>query len=164
MKELLIVRHGKSSWDVEGIADIDRPLKERGILDGYKMAKHLLQRNTKPELLISSPANRAIHTATIFAREMGYPYEKITIHQGIYFAGVEQIFDLISSIRPEINVLMIFGHNPTFTDLANCFISQPIDNIPTTGIVHIQFETNNWSEIKTSKIRNWDFDYPKKQI
>lgn len=162
MKELFIVRHGKSSWNIEGLSDMDRPLKERGIHDGYTMAKRVLEKNTKPDLIISSPAIRALHSATIFSRVLEYPYEDILIQEKIYFSGIQQVLELINHVDDDINTLIIFGHNPTFTDLANSFTGNKIDNMPTTGVVHIQAETNLWSEFNKSAIVNWDFDYPKK--
>lgn len=163
MKELFIVRHGKSSWNIEGLSDMDRPLKERGIHDGYTMAKRFIEKTTKPDLMISSPAIRALHSATIFARVLEYSYEDILIQKKLYFSGIQQVLDLISKVNDNINTLMIFGHNPTLTDLANSFTGNRIDNMPTTGVVHAQLEINNWSEIKHSKIIDWDFDYPKNQ-
>lgn len=162
MKELFIVRHGKSSWNIEGLSDMDRPLKERGIHDGYTMAKRILQKNKKPDLIISSPAIRALHSATIFARVLAYSYADIVIHEELYFSGVQQVLEILSSIHDDVDTLMIFGHNPTFTDLANVFTGNKIDNLPTTGVIHIQVETNTWSEFNKSAILNRDFDYPKK--
>lgn len=162
MKELFIVRHGKSNRDIEDIADIDRPLKERGIEDGYKMAERLVKQNKIPDKIISSPANRALHSATIFSRVFNYPYHEIQINEKIYSAGTHQMLDIIKDVPREIDSLMIFGHNPTFTDLANYFIENEIDNVPTTGIVDILFEINSWVDIEKIKMKDWYFDYPKK--
>ena len=162
MKELFIVRHGKSSWNIDGLSDMDRPLKERGIHDGYTMAKRIMQKSKKPDLIISSPAIRALHSATIFARVLEYPYGNILITEELYFSGVQQVLELLKSIQDNVNTLMIFGHNPTFTDLANVFTGNKIDNLPTTGVVHVQTESNTWSEFNKSTILNQDFDYPKK--
>lgn len=162
MKELFIVRHGKSSWDIENISDIDRTLKERGIHDGYKMAERILKQDKNPDKIISSPAVRALHSATIFARVFDYPYHEIQINEKIYHAGTNQMLTIIKDIPKEIDSLMVFGHNPTFTDLANYFIGNEIENVPTTGIVDILFEINSWSDISNLKVKNWFFDYPKK--
>ena len=78
-KSLHIIRHGKSSWDFEGISDIDRPLSPRGINNAYLMAKKLSERKVVPDLFMTSPANRALYTAIIFSRVMKFPYEKIVI-------------------------------------------------------------------------------------
>ena len=135
MKDLYIVRHGKSTWDIEGISDIDRSLKERGINDAYKMAERLLVQDRIPQKIISSPAVRALHSATIFARTFNFPYNEIIINEGIYHAGMNVMLSIIQQVDDNINSLMVFGHNPTFTDLANHFINNKIANVPTTGIV-----------------------------
>lgn len=161
IKELFIVRHGKSSWDHENISDIDRPLKERGINDGYMMAERLLKKKLVPQKIISSPANRALHSATIFARVLNYPYQKIDINEDIYFADKKTMLNMIKQTSDQVESLMVFGHNPTFTDLANHFLVNQIDNIPTTGIVWLKFELNNWQDIDTIKPLEYFFDYPK---
>ena len=162
MKDLYIVRHGKSTWDIEGISDIDRSLKERGINDAYKMAERLLVQDRIPQKIISSPAVRALHSATIFARTFNFPYNEIIINEGIYHAGMNVMLSIIQQVDDNINSLMVFGHNPTFTDLANHFINNKIANVPTTGIVGLKFETNSWKEIGKSKPKDWFFDFPKK--
>lgn len=161
-KQLFVIRHGKSTWENEKIQDLDRPLKERGINDGYKMAEQLLAKSNIPDLIVSSPAIRALHSATIFARTFKYPSDSIVINNGIYMAGTHEILELITQTNDNINSLMIFGHNPTFTDLANYYLSDPIDNLPTTGIVGLTFDIKSWQEIDKKKLKKWFFDFPKK--
>ena len=72
------------------------------------------------------------------------------------------MLDIIKDIPREIDSLMLFGHNPTFTDLANYFVGNEIENIPTTGIVDILFEINSWSDVEKIKVKEWFLDYPKK--
>ncbi len=160
-KYLYIVRHGKSIQNYGDISDIDRPLKERGINDGYKIAERLLYQNKIPEKIISSPAVRALHSATIFARTFNFPYNEIIINEGLYLAETSIVLDIIKQTENSINSLMIFGHNPTFTDLANYFLKNKIDNLPTTGIIGLKLELNSWSEIDQAKTTKSFFDYPK---
>lgn len=160
--ELHLVRHGKSSWDYQNISDIDRPLTQRGIENALQMAERFLASYSAPEMLITSPAARAVHTCLIFARTLRVPFEQIAINEIIYSHGDEEIIDLIRSTAPRIKRLMIFGHNPAFTDLANQFLHQKIDNIPTAGIVSLHFNAADWSEIGTSSLVTEFFDYPKR--
>ena len=160
-KKLFIVRHGKSSWDYADISDIDRPLKERGINDGYMMAQRLLTKKLMPQKILSSPANRALHSATIFARVFQYPYQNIDIKEDIYFADQFTMLNMIKQTSDQTESLMVFGHNPTFTDLANHFLINKIDNIPTTGIVWLKFESDNWADIEKKEPLDYFFDYPK---
>ena len=160
-KELYIVRHGKAVSDYYKISDIDRPLKERGITDSLNMSNRLLAKEIIPGKIISSPAIRAFHSASVFCRVIGIPVEKIQINEKFYLSGTSTLLEIISTTKSNIKSLMIFGHNPTFTDLANFFLNNEIENIPTSGIVGIRFNTNLWSEISKENAHFLFFDYPK---
>lgn len=162
IRTLHIVRHGKSSWDFDNISDIDRPLNERGINNAYLMAKKLSERKVIPGILISSPANRALYTAVIFARVMKLPYEKIKIEDQIYMGYTDDILQLVQQQDNSLSDILIFGHNPAFTVLANQLMAKQIDNIPTAGIVSLSFETNEWSDIGKMKAVKDFFDYPRR--
>ncbi len=113
MKTLFIVRHGKSSWDYDDISDIDRPLNERGIRDGYKMAGRLKKSGRKPGMIISSPAARALHTAIIFQRTLGISDRKFILDRDLYEAETEDIMEVIFGVDDGVESVMIFSHNPT---------------------------------------------------
>lgn len=161
-KTLHIVRHGKSSWDYENISDIDRPLSPRGINNAYLMAKKLAERKMVPDRFITSPANRALYTATIFARVLKFPYENIQISDSIYSGYTEDLIKLIKSQDKSVSNLLIFGHNPAFTALANKLMESYLDNIPTSGIVSLTYDIESWDQVgKISPSKNF-FDYPKR--
>lgn len=162
-KQLFIVRHGKSSWQYESIDDIDRHLKEKGIHDAYKMAKRLKDKKISPGLIISSPAPRAFHTATIFARTLGYPPDDITIQSHFYPGEDEEILKTIKEQDDSVSSVMIFGHNPAFTDMANHFLPEKLDKLPTSGVAMVYFNTTSWKEIDKSKVDQVLIDYPKKK-
>lgn len=147
MKTLLIVRHGKSSWDDPSLSDRERPLKERGVNDAGKMASLLAEDKIIPDLVISSPALRARQTAEIFCEVFQYPAEKIQIEDDLYFSGVDAILQVVTNIDNRYDTVMIAGHNPDFTDLANKFLSQSLYNLPTAGVVVLIFDTDNWENI-----------------
>ncbi len=161
-KTLSIVRHAKSSWKYDNVLDIDRPLKNRGIRNAYEMADDY-KHGAKPDLIITSPANRAIHTAIIFARIINYPLGNIIINESIYAGYLEVLLNLISKSDNTVNTLMLVGHNPTFNELANYFLKKPIDNIPTAGIVTLTFETGDWKKISKDNLKKNSFIYPDKQ-
>ena len=162
-KTLYIARHGKSSWDFENIADIDRPLSTRGVNNAYTMAERLRAKGMIPELLISSPASRALHTAVIYIRTLDLPWESLKINERIYYESANEILETIEQIDDNYSSIMVIGHNPAFTELANSLLQQPVDNIPTAGIVTIVFPTGQWKSIRKVKTEKEDFDYPKKQ-
>jgi phosphohistidine phosphatase len=163
-KTLHIVRHAKSSWDYDNISDIDRPLKLKGIQRAYEMARRIKIRNALPELIITSPANRAIHTAIIFARVFEFPLSKIIIEENLYAAEEEFIVNLIKKTDNSISSLMIFGHNPEFTNFANIFVKNTIENLSTSGIVSLVFDIEKWKEISKKKLVSEQSDFPKKKL
>jgi len=162
--ELHIIRHGKSSWDYERIGDIDRPLTERGIDNAYLMAQRFYSSYSMPDLMLTSPAIRAMHTAIIFARVLRVPFDRLSVHDTIFASGEKKVFDLISKTPPQVKRLMLFGHNPALTNLANMFLQKKIVNIPTVGIVTLQFNAPDWSEITPMNLTREYFDYPKRII
>jgi phosphohistidine phosphatase len=161
-KTLFIVRHAKSSWDYEDINDIDRPLSTRGINDAGIMADRIKSMGEIPSLMITSPACRAFHTATIFARAMKFPCEQIIINNKIYPGSVHEVLDIIEKISDNYSSVMIFGHNPASTAMANHFLKHPIDNLPTAGVVTLNFNGDSWKGIRDLKPENEHIDYPKK--
>ena len=163
-KKLYIVRHGKSSWDFPGISDIDRPLIERGVSGSYRMARTFFGKNAPPDILFTSPAIRALHTAVIFARTLEMPSGLVRIENSIYSATDNELLEFIYSLDDSLNAIMVFGHNPCLTDFSNRFLTDKIDNLPTSGMVSLFFLTNSWKEIGPNTLKVEEFDYPKKHI
>jgi len=153
IKTLVIIRHGKSTWDYGGVSDFDRPLKEIGIFNTQAVAQKLKEKGVVPELMISSPAIRALHTATIVGRELYYPMEKIVIEPVIYGESENELLNLIKNTNDQCNSLFIFGHNPLFSELPNKFLKQQIDNLPTSGAVVLQFDISSWNEISRKTLK-----------
>ena len=161
MKRLYLVRHAKSSWADMSLDDFDRQLNSRGKQDAPEMGKRLAKRKILPELLVSSPAKRARKTAKLIAGEIGYPVEKIAFSQKIYEAGTSELLEVIHGLDNRHGQVMLFGHNPGFTSLANLIADCRIDNIPTCGIFCVDFPVSAWNEITPGCGAMVFFDYPK---
>ena len=162
MKTLYILRHAKSSWEEPEKDDVDRALISRGITDAKAVAKRLQNELEKLDLIISSPANRAVHTAIIFCITANIPTKKIQIQTEIYESSESTMLKLIKSIPDEHDNVMLVGHNPTVTYFVNNFLENPLDNIPTSGVVGLTFDTDDWKNISKDKLKSYSFDYPKK--
>ena len=162
MKNLYLTRHAKSSWGNPGLADIDRPLNGRGKKAAPLMGKLIVDKGEKPELLISSPANRAFSTAKVFASAMGLHETDVLIKDTIYGAGVHQLLNLVQDVDDLYNSIMLFGHNPTFTSFCNMLSGENILNIVTCGVVRIDFEFSSWKNIDFNSGRMIYYEYPKK--
>ncbi|MCX7909186.1 MAG: histidine phosphatase family protein [Ignavibacteria bacterium] len=162
MKTLVIVRHSKSDWSDPNITDIERPLNKRGKRDAPFMAKLMKEQNLVPDLILTSPAERALQTVKYFVEEFKIDKSKIIVREEIYTHGSVIVRKLISQIDDIHNTVYLFGHNPDLTSLANQLLDVFIENIPTTGIVCIDFDFKSWKEILNSKGKLRFFEYPKK--
>lgn len=161
MKVLYLIRHAKSSWDYPELKDIDRPLGSRGLRDAPFMAQLLKEKGIVPDKIVSSPAKRAHSTATFFAQAQGIRPEKILLDPKIYHAYAGDILSIARDWPDDWNNVFLFGHNPTFTSVANYFADEFIDNVPTCGIVEIQLDTNSWKHLKKGEGEVKHFWYPK---
>jgi phosphohistidine phosphatase len=161
MKTIYFVRHAKSSWEDMTLGDKNRPLNTRGKRDAPFMAKLLKGKGTKADAIISSPANRAHTTAKYFADELAIDQNDILLKEALYEAYAEDVLTIISNLDNQLNTVLIFGHNPTFTSLANRFSREYIANVPTCGIVKIESTTDKWSLLDPKNAVVSDFMYPK---
>ncbi|MBX9733153.1 MAG: histidine phosphatase family protein [Chitinophagaceae bacterium] len=163
MKQLIIVRHAKSSWANIGMSDFERPLNERGNRDAPEMANRLIKRNVPIDTFISSTANRAFSTATYFAKAYGQKHSDIIGISELYHASPATFFEVIKQLNDESNTVALFSHNPGITDFVNQLTDTSIDNMPTCGVFAVKIDTNDWAEFMHAKKTFWFFDYPKLQ-
>ena len=161
MKQLLLVRHAKSSWANPGQADFDRPLNERGHKDAPMMAKRILEQGITIDLVISSTAVRALTTATYFATANGIATSDIVQHDFLYNAPPERFAKAIVQIRDEINTAAIFAHNPGITDFVNQLTATQIDDMPTCAVFAITLQADSWKNWATAKKEYWFAEWPK---
>lgn len=166
-RTLVIVRHAKSDWGTPGQADADRPLNNRGKRDAPVMGARLKARGIRPDLLLSSPANRAATTARLIAGALDYPEAAIQWVPALYHCpahGFEEVL-LAAGIPDEVRTVMLFSHNPGITHFANDTLpGLNVDNIPTCGMAGITFDALHWSDYSTAAHRLLFFDYPKNQL
>jgi phosphohistidine phosphatase len=159
MRQLILVRHAKSDQGHDELPDIDRPLNARGYRDAPRMAWALHARGVKPDMIVSSPAVRAISTALIFARELGFPAHQVVLDERLYEASPSTMTQVIAGHSAE--TLMLFGHNPTITELATDLSGVAFENVPTSGIVYLRFTAGSWAQAVTEGGELELFDYPK---
>ena len=157
MKKLFLVRHAKSDWENPHLKDIERPLNERGYANANSLS---YQRRIKPDLIISSPAVRAFTTALLFARNLNYNANTIILKQELYESTVNDYVSVFSEIDNKYDTVMLFGHNPTISDLVGQLTQSSNILMPTCCIAGINFDVKNWNEIKIGNL--FLFDYPKK--
>lgn len=164
MKELLIIRHAKSSWNNAFSGDFERPLNDRGHRDAPRMAEKMKLRGVNIQAFLSSTANRALTTATYFAEAYGKTKNDILLFPQLYHAPELVFYKVIKTIPSEINTAAVFSHNPGITEFVNGLTETRIDNMPTCAIFAIQIESDSWEDFSTAKKRFWFFDYPKLDV
>lgn len=163
LRSLTLIRHAKSSWNHPELADFDRPLNQRGLKNAPMMGRRLAAANYRADVIISSPAKRAITTAESIAAQIGFDPDDITQNPLVYGAGLGALTEVIRGIDNRIRHAVLVGHNPGITQLCN-FLGDPgIDNLPTCGIARMEFDARNWEDVSRQQGRLVELDYPRKK-
>ena len=160
MKILFLVRHAKSSRDDPSLRDRERPLDDRGYQDALTMGKRLSKRGVNPDLLVSSPALRALTTAQVIADEIGYQKD-VVVDERLYASSPHDLLALICSLDDKLNHVMLFGHNPEFSDLAQRLSSEIID-MRTCAVAEFRFDAKSWANLREIGPANVSLDAPNK--
>lgn len=160
---LSLVRHAKTEPARAGQEDWDRALEPRGQRDAPEMARRMKQLEPKVDRVLSSPAVRAITTATIMVRELGVSAQKVQQDERLYLASPKDILAVIRELGGKSRHLMVVGHNPGFTEFADRISAErSVDNLPTCAVYTLQFAIKDWSELEWSSGTDADLDYPKR--
>lgn len=161
MKELYLLRHAKSSWDSPANTDHERPLNRRGLNDAPEMAARLATRGDLPNKIICSSAVRAQTTAALIAEGIGYKLADLKIEANAYSFSADDVIEQIKSLDSQYESVMLVGHNPAYTIVANLFSPEPISNVSTCGLVKLVSESSQWQQLEPANTRLVYFDYPK---
>ncbi|RXF71395.1 histidine phosphatase family protein [Arcticibacter tournemirensis] len=161
MKKILLVRHAKSDWENSELKDFDRPLNKRGQKNAPEMAGRLLKAGLIPEILVTSPALRALTTAECFADVLSIERSAIIKEPQIYEASSSTLLSIINSLDNKHHFAALIGHNPGLTNLAVNLCDSDIYNIPTCGMVLIHFPFDQWDMISYWTGDQKLYDYPK---
>ena len=162
MKTLYLVRHAKSSWKYPKLDDFERPLNKRGRRNAPFMGSILKELKVAPDLVLSSPANRAATTARTIADNIDYPLDKIQYSEIIYSFSENALIHVIRQIDDNVNNAMVVGHNPALTDLANSIGDTAISNIPTCGVCCVNMNISTWDNFGNQRGKLKFFEFPKK--
>lgn len=146
MKQILFLRHAKSSWEY-AVADRDRPLQPKGMKAIKAVAYHWKALFCSFDAIISSPANRALHTATILAHETGFPFSRFFLKEALYSFNSRDIIYHVKQLDEKLNKVIIAGHNPAISDAADYFSVKPTPELKTADWISITFAATTWKEI-----------------
>jgi phosphohistidine phosphatase len=150
VRRLLLARHAKSSRDDPALADRDRPLNDRGLRDAPRMGARLAKHGLRPDLIVSSPAVRALETARLLAKPLHYAADAIVVDERVYAATPDALLDVIRAFDDEAKCVLLVGHNPEMSALARRW-SSDIDELPTCAVADFRFEIKSWSRLGMQK-------------
>jgi len=163
MKKIIFVRHGKAEDGVPEFSDFERSLTVKGKVISRGMALRLKEKEKDLGVIVSSPAFRALETAIIFSSVYGLPPEKIIIDSNLYFnPDRNSFFDILKKIKEDVDIITLFGHNPSFTELPESFSKESSGILPKSGIICLSFNTKTWSGISPNSGTTEYFLKPKK--
>jgi phosphohistidine phosphatase len=163
-KRLFLIRHGKAAAATTGQSDFTRILTESGAAAAKEMAARLTARTLIPQALISSPATRALSTAKCFAEIWNYPATNIEIAPTVYESDLMTLLAVVNNLEDSSEEVAIFGHNPGVTEIANYLLDDQMPDMPTSGVVIIDFPFENWSHVSSQTGSLVLFDYPKNTL
>lgn len=162
MKTVYFVRHAKSNWSDPSLSDHDRPLHKRGLRDAPKMAARLAGLGVRPDGILTSSAQRTRQTAAYFADALNVSRDDRLTDQALYHARPDGIERRVRQLPDGWGTVLLFGHNPGYTDLANQLAHDHfIDNVPTCGIVVAKAAVDDWADFRLAGARRTAFMYPK---
>lgn len=162
MKQLLLLRHAKSSWTDDTTPDFARPLAPRGERDAPAMGERLANLGIAVAHIVSSPALRARRTAELVAAALGYAADDIQLVPELYLAVPRTILDVIARQIDTLDSLLVVGHNPGLTELANGLLPElDLDDLPTAAVVAVRCDTPHWARVATAPRELAFYDFPK---
>jgi phosphohistidine phosphatase len=162
VKRLTVVRHAKSDWSLPDQQDWDRVLNRRGQRDAPEMARRLRARKLKPDRILTSPAVRALTTATIMAHELKVNAARVLQDERLYLASAPDMLAVAREKGGDATHLMVFGHNPGITEFVNRLSAgEQIDNMPTCAVFSALFDIDDWRALAWGLGREEEFDYPR---
>ena len=151
MKELVVLRHAKSNR-AYFVEDIHRPLSMEGIERIKKVSHKKSDFFKKADVIISSPANRALHTAIIMINELNIDFEQLVVDQDLYTFSSTKVIDYVYALNEQWNKVVLVGHNPAFMETINHFSDAGINHLRTAGLAKITFDGDQWSAIYEGEI------------
>jgi len=157
MKRLILLRHAKSSWEDDRLADNERPLAPRGRKAGKQLARWLAGHEVRPDLVVCSSALRAQQTLALIVGALGGP--PVSIEDGLYAASLETLLARMRRLPGDAACVLFVGHNPGLTEL--CLLlarggeqrDRVAENLPTGGLAVLEFEIDAWPAVEVGEAR-----------
>jgi phosphohistidine phosphatase len=162
MKRLFLIRHATALPRESSIPDFERSLIPKGIKEAKKVAKRISKNGQIEGVLISSPANRALETAHIFAKTWDYPVQKIILKQELYdYSSGSEIWTMIQNFEDDWHTVMLFGHDPSLSELAGTMAKGFKELMPKSGALGFSWNAESWKQVTPERGRLILLEFPK---
>ena len=163
MRHLLLLRHAKAVPAEQALADIARPLAERGERDVQRIAERLRQCQSPPDLILASPAARTLQTAQLLAAVFDLPHSSIAVDPRLYLAVPDTLLEVIGAQDASIERLLVVGHNPGLSELVHELLPMfDVDDLPTSAVAILEYAAAaDWTHIEGARARVGYYDFPK---
>ena len=160
MKKIYLIRDAKAENFSEGVSDFERSLRKKGYKELKTIGSYLRLRGISPDFILSSCALRAQQTATTLAESLSFDGEKLFLEE-LYYPPYDDIISIIMAQESSCESMFVIAHAPYITELANQLSKDTISKIPAAGVVSLEFEIDEWSELEYTKASLEFFIYPK---
>jgi phosphohistidine phosphatase len=165
MKKIIFVRHGRAEEVSSMFPDFERSLTTKGKNISEQMALILKEKEKDQAVFITSPAFRAYETALVFTRVLDSDPDKIIIKNNLYSrANLNSFAEIVEKISDDVNLIVLFGHNPSFTEIPDRLSRDGCDFLPKSGIVCLSFKTDTWKGIVRERGKIEYFLKPEKTL
>lgn len=165
MRHLTLVRHAKSDWKNSDLKDFDRPLNRRGSKEAPEMARQLAAQQVRADLMLTSPAVRALETARAFARALDYPLRRLKSDERLYLAQPKDILEVVRGIGSRVRHLMLFGHNPGLSEFAQALTNDSeLGELPTCAVYSVELDIRGWTDAHFGEGLNPSLQHPKRLL
>lgn len=165
MRRLTLVRHAKSDWKNTDLKDFDRPLNRRGAKQAPEMARQLAAQQVRADLMLTSPAVRALETARVFARALEYPLRRLKTDERLYLAKPKDILEVVRGVGSRVRHLMLFGHNPGLSEFAQLLTNDPeLGELPTCAVYSVELDVRSWADARFGEGLNPSLQHPKRLL
>ena len=147
MKTILLLRHGKSSWDGPPRPDRERPLAPRGVRAARRMGRFLERVGPAPDRILCSPAVRTAETLRHAADAGGWRAPGTVVPE-LYGASPDDVLACVRAVDPGVETLLVVGHEPACSETASILIGGAALRFPTAALACVRLDAAGWNEVR----------------
>ncbi|MEL6601972.1 MAG: histidine phosphatase family protein [Cyanobacteria bacterium J06614_10] len=161
MKKLHLIRHAKSSWNNSNLADIDRPLNQRGLRACQVMAPQIVKAGCSFDTVFCSPAVRAQSTIEEINQALSDQTITWQTDNQLYTFEARDLLSWCQALDEALDDVVVVGHNSAITEFVNWVGDRPLENVPTCGYVQLKLPTERWQDLSENSAELVTFLKPK---